>query len=93
MKDKNYEMNETEINNLGYSYFNQKKINIARQLFELNIKLYPNSANAYDSLGEILFYNGNYSESLINYKKALELNPSSNSAKNRIKEIQKLKKH
>ena len=37
---------------MGYRAINQKKMDLAIKFFLHNVKLYPESANVYDSLGE-----------------------------------------
>ena len=49
----------------------------------------PQSANAYDSLGEAYMKAGDNEKAIKNYKKSLELNPENNNAK---KMLEKLKK-
>ncbi len=43
---------EFTLNNSGYKLLGEKKFNEAIEVFKLNVKLYPNSSNTYDSLGE-----------------------------------------
>ena len=70
-----YYVQESEINNVGYTLIQRKKIKEAIEIFKLNTTEFPNSANAFDSLAEAYFANKNYELSLANYKKSLELNP------------------
>ena len=45
--------NENGVNNMGYYHLtNKKDIESAMELFKLNVKNYPNSANVYDSLAD-----------------------------------------
>ncbi|UZJ64770.1 hypothetical protein OKW96_20965 [Sphingobacterium sp. KU25419] len=46
-------MTENEVNNWGYRFIVRKRLNDALELFKLNVYLYPNSANTFDSLGEL----------------------------------------
>src|SRR4030095_14841515 len=41
---------EEDLNRLGYSLLNQKRLLEAIELFRLNVEAYPKSANVYDSL-------------------------------------------
>ena len=54
---------------------------------KLNIDLFPESANAYDSYGEALFTLGDGETALAMYEKSLELNPESANAKEMIERI------
>jgi tetratricopeptide (TPR) repeat protein len=89
LKKKNPQLNltENELNGWGYQLLNQKKADQALSIFKLNVTLYPKSANAYDSLGEILELTGNKTDALLNYKKSLALNPENKNASDRIKAI------
>lgn len=62
---------ETQINRWGYTYLNEKKkVDDAVKLFALNVKLFPNSSNVYDSYAEALMNKGDYTNAIANYKKA-----------------------
>ena len=67
-------MTEGDINMLGYDYLmGHEKPRIAESIFKANTRLFPNSANVYDSYGEALMMNGNLKASLKNYQKAVEV--------------------
>lgn len=72
---------ETELNTLGYLYLRAGKIDIALNVFKMNIDAYPNAFNPYDSYGEALAKAGRKEEAVTMYQKALEINPGSTSAK------------
>lgn len=48
-----FKLTENEINSWGYKLIKQKRMADALEIFKLNVYLYPASANAFDSLGEI----------------------------------------
>lgn len=75
------------MNNLGYSVFNKKQIDLSIQIFTLNCSEYPESANAYDSLGEVYETVGKLEIAKQNYQKSLELNPQNDNAKQMISKI------
>jgi cytochrome c-type biogenesis protein CcmH/NrfG len=54
---------------------------------EANVELYPEDANAYDSLGEGYLEAGRNEESIVNYRKSLELDPKNTNA---VKMLEKL---
>jgi CubicO group peptidase (beta-lactamase class C family) len=89
LKKKNPQLNltEKELNSWGYQLLNQKKAGQALSIFKLNVTLYPKSANAYDSLGELLELTGNKTDALSSYKKSLALNPENKNASDRIKAL------
>lgn len=79
-KNKDFVLTEIEVNAWGYQFVSQKRLKDALELFKLNVYLYPSSANAYDSLGETYAELEMYDLALINYEKALKLNPKNKSA-------------
>ena len=56
-------------------------------IFKLIVAEFPNSANAYDSLGEGYLSSGDTAMSLANYKKSLALNPDNFNAEDYIERI------
>lgn len=70
-----YNFDEDELNALGYQLLQAKKFRPAIRVFQLNVEAYPNSANAYDSLGEAYMDAGDKSQAIANYEKSLQLNP------------------
>jgi hypothetical protein len=66
---------EAEVNVYGYQLLNQGKHDKAIEVLAMNTKKYPNSANAWDSLGEAYFTKGDKANAIKNFKKSLTLNP------------------
>ena len=64
---------ESLINNLAYSNLWMKKFDKAIYLFKLNVSIYPDSWNAYDSLGDYYAATGDKAKAIDNYKKVLSL--------------------
>jgi predicted alpha/beta superfamily hydrolase len=64
---------ELTINMLGYNYLMNKEVEKAIQVFQENVKRYPDSANVYDSLGEAYENNEQFELAKENYAKALDL--------------------
>lgn len=79
---------EDAINNYGYNLLQLKKIDDALVFFKKNIENYPGSYNTYDSYGEALMIKGDKVNSIINYKKSLELNPKNDNAKAKLKMLE-----
>jgi len=86
-KDPAFILKENDLNAWGYQLINQKETDKALSIFRLNVSLYPQSANTYDSLGEIQEIMGDTKSALVNYKKSLNLNPKNKNAENRIKAL------
>jgi imidazolonepropionase-like amidohydrolase len=78
---------ETYVNNLAYGLLFGKKFDDATQLFLLNVELYPQSANAYDSLAEAYMDAGKKPLASQNYQKSLELNPLNTNAVAMLKKL------
>jgi Flp pilus assembly protein TadD len=74
---------------LGYDLMDKNKIFSAIQVFRYNVELYPESAEAYNSLGEAYMKTGNKEFAIENYEKSLKLNPNQTNAKERLKEHKK----
>lgn len=60
----------------------------ARDLFYVNVALYPASSNVYDSYAEACLKNGEEALALINYKKALAMDPKNTNAERVIEELE-----
>ncbi|MFD2541346.1 tetratricopeptide repeat protein [Lacinutrix gracilariae] len=76
-----YDISEPYINRLGYYYLNTvKQQEDALKVFKLNIDLYPESWNPYDSYGECLLRMGDKERAIKYYKKSLVLNPENENA-------------
>jgi tetratricopeptide (TPR) repeat protein len=65
--------NESLVNNLGYRTLGEKQFDRAEKLFKLNIANYPESANVYDSLGDLYLAKGNKLKAIESFKKALTI--------------------
>lgn len=87
-KPANNAVQEARLNDLGYAFLAQKKIDDAIAVFKVNVELYPKSANTYDSLAEAYLAKGEKELALANYKKALELEPKSENAAKMVKKLQ-----
>ncbi|MDP8268817.1 MAG: tetratricopeptide repeat protein, partial [Candidatus Tenebribacter davisii] len=81
---------EDYFNDMGYFLISNNKFKEATFYLELNTVLFDDSANAWDSLGEVYFFSGKYELSIETMKKALEVNPQNQNAKQIIMKTQKL---
>ncbi|TFV95799.1 alpha/beta hydrolase [Algoriphagus kandeliae] len=64
---------ESLVNGLAYEFLGMNQMKKAGDLFHLNIRLYPESGNAYDSLGDFFAANKEKEKAIESYKKALSL--------------------
>lgn len=85
--DASFHPSEEEINAWAYVLVNQKQPQQAIAVLTLNTQLYPNSWNAFDSLGEVFQQVGNKEQAVQNYRRSLQLNPENANANTHLKEI------
>jgi pimeloyl-ACP methyl ester carboxylesterase len=78
---------ETQMNVLGYQHLQSGKTKEAIELFKLNVLVYPESANTYDSLGEAYMINGDKELAIQNYNKSLKLDPNNVNAVEMLKRL------
>ena len=93
MKDdpKDPTINENNLNRLGYRFLSNNQTKIAQDVFKVNMILYPESFNVYDSYAEACMKMGETDLAVKNYTKSLSLNPENNNATEMLKELQKSK--
>jgi polyisoprenoid-binding protein YceI len=75
-----YTLGEEQLNLVGYKLMAAGRLDDALTVFRRNAALFPNSANVYDSLGEVYTANGDREQAIRNYERALELSPENTSA-------------
>jgi hypothetical protein len=78
---------EAEVNALGYEQLRQGRAERAVQLFTLNVRAFPRSANALDSLGEAYERLGRAREARAAYTRALALDPAMASARDGLRRV------
>lgn len=78
------------MNSLGYAYLNRKQVKDAITIFSLNVEAFPGSFNVYDSLGEALMADRQYSLAVWNYARSLELDPGNDNGRKKLKELKVL---
>ncbi len=71
---------ESSINASGYRHLENSDIDTAISVFELNTVTFPDSANAWDSLGEAIMAKGEHEAAIRYYRKSLELDPENSNA-------------
>ncbi len=79
---------ENNINMFGYHAMTKGNYDYAIKVFQLNVKAFPKSANAFDSLAEGYMKGGYKKEAISNYQKSLEMNPSNHNAKEMLAKLQ-----
>jgi tetratricopeptide (TPR) repeat protein len=87
-KDSNvFEVNEGEMNQIGYQLMGDGKHEAAAQVFKLNIAAFPKSANAYDSYAEALMNLGDNAGAIKNYTTSVEMDPSNQNGIDMLKKL------
>lgn len=86
-RNKDYRLTEAEVNGWGYSLVGQKRTADALEIFRLNVSLYPQSANTYDSLGEIYAELGKTELAIKNYEQSLKLDSQNKNAEEQLKKL------
>jgi len=86
-----YDFSEPQLNTLGYQLLGMKRVKDAIEIFKLNVEMFPQGFNTYDSLGEAYMVNGDKELAIQNYKKSLELNPQNASATAALKKLEAVK--
>ena len=85
--ERGFTLTENELNGWGYQLLSQKRFKEALSIFKMNAGMYPKSANAFDSLAEMLEAMGEQEAALLNYKKSLALDAGNKNAAERIKAL------
>ncbi|RIA10237.1 hypothetical protein OE09_2092 [Flavobacteriaceae bacterium MAR_2010_72] len=81
---------EREFNRLGYNYLRTQEYDHAIAVFKMNVALYPESDNVYDSLADAYLRSGDSLQAYTNYAKAYELNTGNERAKRYIEVYRKV---
>ena len=79
--------NEVTLNTLGYQQLQAQHVSEAIALFTLNVEMYPNGFNTYDSLAEGYMVRGDREAAIKNYRKSLALNPKNTNAGSMLKKL------
>jgi CubicO group peptidase (beta-lactamase class C family) len=86
--DPQFQPSENDLNEWAYRMMNGGgKPKAALEIFKLNVFLYPNSANVYDSVAEAYAVNGNRDLAIKNYRRSLELDPKNTNAAQQLKKL------
>lgn len=78
---------EVELNNWAYRMMTTNHKKEALEIFKLNVYLFPDSWNVYDSYGEVLLKTGDKNKGIEMYKKSIELNPDNENGKKILDQI------
>ncbi|MGH9947977.1 MAG: S41 family peptidase [Pyrinomonadaceae bacterium] len=82
-----YQSVEADINTFGYRLAAMQKMDDAIEMLKINTELYPESANAFDSLGEAYATAGKRDEAIKSYEKALKIDPGFASSRDALRKL------
>jgi Flp pilus assembly protein TadD len=82
-----YDFSEPELNGLGYTLLDSRRNDAAIRVLQLNVRNFPSSANAFDSLGEAFYRSGRRREAAQAYARAVELDPSNANARAMLQKL------
>ncbi len=80
-------ISEAVMNDLGYDLLGDDQFDAAIAVFRRNVERFPESSNAYDSLGEAYLESGQLVAALENYERSVELDPSNGNGRSAIERI------
>jgi tetratricopeptide (TPR) repeat protein len=88
LSDNGYKIvSSRQLNFLGYTLLREEKLDMSLAIFQLNVQLFPEEANPYDSLGDAYLEKGNTELAIESFKKALRIDPSFESSKRKLEEF------
>ncbi len=82
---------EGSLNNRGYRFMEDGKYKEAREMFRINMELYPLSYNVYDSYADACIKLGDRDEAMESLKEALALKPDFAAAKKKLDSLKSAK--
>jgi CubicO group peptidase (beta-lactamase class C family) len=82
-----YDFGENQLNGLCYRLMDRGDLDGAIAVCKLNVELFPEASNPYDSLGEAYMKAGETQLAIQNYAKSLELDPENTNA---VRQLMKL---
>ena len=85
-----YNFEETQLNSLGYRLISEQRLDDAVRVFQLNVEAFPNSSNTYDSLGEAYMDQQRNDLAIMNYEKALQVDPKNKNSASMLHRLQQL---
>ena len=80
---------EEEVNQLGRRLTQEKRFEEAMTVFQLNLYMYSQSAEAYAGLGEVYSLIGQTDEAIQHYEQSVALDPKNRSTSKRLEKLKK----
>jgi len=80
-KPDDFNYGEAQLNMLGYQLIYRNRLDEALKVLKLNMDEFPESANVYDSYGEVLLTKGDTTKAIEYYERALEVDSTFRNAR------------
>lgn len=87
-QNSDFKLSEPAVNDWAYRLMYENHLPEATELLKLNVQMYPESSNVYDSLGEVYMKAGQKELAIENYKKSLEKDPKNTNAVDMLKKLE-----
>ena len=78
---------QSVLSRVGFDYLNNKDFKKAIEILKINTLLYPTSSNTYDHLGDAYLKTKDTTNAIVNYTKALSINPENRGSLRMLNEI------
>ena len=78
---------EWDLNRTGYKYLKANEFEKAKAIFKINIALYPEKSNVYDSMGDAFKKENDTLKAIEYYEKSIAINPENRNSKQFLKRI------
>jgi tetratricopeptide (TPR) repeat protein len=85
--NKRITIDEEILNSYAYYLMKQNNNQLAIDVLKWAVELYPQSANLFDSLGEVFYLQKDFQNALISYEKSLSLDPKNTNARKMIEQL------
>ena len=83
-----YNFDLSELNTLGYTLlYEHDQIPAAIEIFKLNVQMFPDAFQTYESLGEAFEVNKQWDDALMQYERSLSLNPINRALRQKVTKI------
>lgn len=87
-RDPGLRWNEAELNDWGYRLLSSGRPRQGLEVLNLVAGLFPNSANAHDSLAEAFAANGDRAQAIVHYRRSLALDPGNDNATRQLRRLE-----
>lgn len=79
-------LQERSLNRLGYEFM-PDRAELAQEIFQLNVELFPDSWNVYDSLAESYLVQGDRGKAVELYERSVAMNPDNQNGLEKLREL------